>query len=154
MIRSSDQINESPVKEERIKRFHFIYKTNSIEIKRYDNTKITLDSKTVWGVQDKDGTLFRNFNRELFRIEEKGKIIIYSHGSRGFRSRVVKRYYFSKDFNSPLFYLDMFNFVEQFNDNTCIMRKLKQKFREPYDYTAWDNKKRSFRITQLVNECE
>ena len=117
LIRNAEQINSGAGHEEKIKGIRRLYKTNSLRIRNYDNSILMLKDTMIWGYQFKDCTLYRNFSHDFYEVEQIGSVIIYSLESKGYRGRLIKSYYKSKDFNAPLIHLDKTDIEEQFKQN-------------------------------------
>jgi len=154
LLRNPGEIKIKPENAERIKSIGFSYKTTDIIVETYDNRRVVLATKQVWGYQEKDCAIYRNFNARFFKIEQAGEMIIYSVQAKGFKSQVITTYYFSKSVNTAVFLLNKENLFEQFKTNACFLEKLKQRFKSPFDYVYWNKKGRSFEIIDMLHVCK
>jgi len=136
----------------KIKNFKRDSKRGDFSIKLDNNEQTVLENQKVWGYQDRNCFIYRNFNNDFLRMEENGSLIIYSTSSIGFRGE-LKIYYFSKTLQGPVFKLDRNNIAEQFKDNACFLSNVIKRLGCPGDYADWDAKKSSFAIVEIMNEC-
>jgi len=138
----------------KFKNFKRSFKTGSFTIKLENNQRMILENQKVWGYEGLNCTIYRNFDNDFLQIEENGNLIIYSGKTKGFRGRLLTVYYFSKTLSDPVFRLDKNNIGEQFKDNACFLSKVVKRLSWPNNYAAGDNKKSSFKITEIMNECK
>ena len=154
LFKSAEQIGEKSENAERIKYVGYSSSGQEIIAYTYDNKKIELLSRLVWGYQDKDCTIYRNSGSHFFKVEQAGEMIIYSLQSRGFRSRLTTFYYFSKSFDAPVFLLDGENLAGQYKDNACFVDKIKKKFNSPFSHNYASMHKKSFDVIELLRSCK
>ncbi|MBS1598390.1 MAG: hypothetical protein JST75_09190 [Bacteroidetes bacterium] len=138
----------------KFKNFKRSLRTSSFNIKLENNERMILESKKVWGYEGSDCTIYRNFETDFLRIEENGSLIVYSRKIKGFKGRLITVYYFSKTLRGPVFSLDKDNIAEQFKDDACFLSKVIKRLSWTNNYSAWDSKKSTFVITEIMNECK
>ena len=129
LLRSPEDINAEFGHGLPIKNIRRSYKTDSILIKTPDKKKLWLANSSVWGYQDDHCTIYRNAFHDFLKTEEiSDSIIIYSQTYNGFRGRLIKRYYFSKSFDTPAYKLDRVNIHDQFKSSPGLIDKLEKRF--------------------------
>jgi hypothetical protein len=121
----------------------------------YATEKEVAAIKNIWGYQLKNGEVYRKYLDDFVKLEVRtGHINIYSKNGKGFRGRTITTYFFSKGLFSAVYSLNKENIDNQYKHDVCFLQRVKRELKWPYDYSYWDNKTNSFKIVNILKECE
>jgi hypothetical protein len=135
----------------KIKDIRYAFWSDSIMVRQVDGAKRYYAQNEVWGYEDKDCYVYRNFDHRFFKVEEDSGLILYSTKDYGYKIYFT-HYYFSKAPEAPIYTLNWKNIKKQFKDNPCFLEKLEGlKWYE--DYADWDKNNAAYKFVRLYNEC-
>jgi hypothetical protein len=129
LLRSPEEINSKTRQGLPIKNIRRSYRADSIFVRTEDKKGLWLAGSSVWGYEDSHCTVYRNAFHDFLQTEAVGdSIITYSQTYTGFRGKRIKRYYFSRRFDTPVYKLDKASIHEQFKRSPDLIERLEKKF--------------------------
>jgi hypothetical protein len=108
----------------------------------------------IYGYTDKEGNQYRFFNNQQYKIiNPTENVLLYSKqilaGPKGNTPTLI--YFFSKDADSPIIELTLFNVKNIFRDNPQLIEKFDLHFKNDIDLIQYDAYNKSYRINHLIN---
>lgn len=129
LLRSPEEISSKTRQGIPIKNIRRSNRTDSIFIRTSDKKGEWLAGSSVWGYEDSRCIIYRNAFHDFLETEAiSDSIITYSQTYHGFRGKLIKRYYFSRRFDTPAYKLDKANIHEQFKKSPDLIEKLEKRF--------------------------
>jgi len=129
LLRSPEEISSKTRQGLSIRNIRRSNRTDSIFIRTSEKRGEWLAGSSVWGYEDNDCTIYRNAFHDFLKAEViSDSIITYSQTYSGFRGKLIKRYYFSRRFDTPTYKLDKANIHEQFKRSPDLIEKLEKRF--------------------------
>lgn len=133
--------------------YHNIW-SDSLVVKTVNKGKLVFADDKVWGFQESDCTIYRNYNQDFYKVRQIGSLVIYSITRVAGKGLMATTYYFSKSLDAPIFVLKLKNIKEQFKDNSCFLDKVQKDFKWYQDYSNLDKETKSYRIVKSYDECK
>lgn len=135
---------------------HEVFKKDLIEIICNDST-YTYKKDSVYGYRSNDGIDYRIVERKYYPILNSGEtILIYkwqeNTGMKG--QEPTFRYYFSKDYASNLYVLNLRNLETVFASNKSYLKILEVHFGDNSDLLEYDTIHKMYKINRLLKLSE
>lgn len=102
---SSNEINSKSTDSIFIKNIYYEIWWDSLVVKTINKEKLVFPDSKVWGYQESDCIIYRNYDQEFYKVRQIGSLIMYSQTHTGFRGMGNITYYFSKTLDSPIYVL-------------------------------------------------
>jgi len=129
LVRNPEEISSKTRQGLPIKNIRRSNRTDSIFVRTGDKKGLWLAGTSVWGYEDSHCTIYRNAFHDFLRTEAIGdSIITYSQAYSGFRGKLLKRYFFSRRFDTPVYKLDKASIHEQFRRSPELIERLEKRF--------------------------
>lgn len=137
-------------------RTHDLFKKDIIQIVCKEG-KFTYKKDSVYGYRSMDGTDYRIVNGKYYTIlNPEETILIYKRQeSPGIKAQApTYKYYFSKDFNSPLYILNLNNLFEVFVSYKKFLKILEMYFGDHSSLIEYDSVHGMYKINRLLKISE
>ena len=151
VIYSSLELNTVNYEDMKVKIVRRAFWSDSIVVKT-DKKKIILPSEKVWGMQDDDCTIYRNYDSEFYKLEKADSMVIYTQTHSGYKGVRITNY-FSRNLNSPIYNLSWKQIKREYSDNPCFLSEIDKDIKWYQDYDVMDKKTDMFKIIEIYKGC-
>ena len=132
---------------------HKHFHTNEIKVVCGDSI-FNIAKSDIYGYTDKEGNQYRFFKNQQFKIiNPTENVLLYSKqilaGPKGNIPTLI--YFFSRDADSPIIELTLFNVKNTFRDNPQLIEKFDLHFKNDLDLIQYDAYYKAYKINQLIN---
>ena len=148
LIYKSSDINKPSKDDLDIKRVRHAIFSDSVIVTLKNKKKLILSQDKIWGYQNDEGTLFRCYDGEFFKLRQQDTLFIYSQAC-----GKSTDYYFSKGVDGKILGINWKNLKKQFADNTCFLNKIDNELKWYQDYSSYNSKTKSYRIIEFFKTC-
>lgn len=135
---------------------HEVFKKDLIEIKCNDSI-YTYKKDSVYGYRSKDGMDYRIVNGKFYTILNSGEAILIYKRQEGIFAKgqaPIFRYYFSKDYSTDLYALNLKNLETVFEDNKAYLKLLELRYGDNSNLLEYDNLHKMYKINRLLKLSE
>ncbi|MBS1646921.1 MAG: hypothetical protein JST67_06235 [Bacteroidetes bacterium] len=124
----------------------------SIKVKLKNKTKITFKADTIWGYQNEEGRIYRQWWGGFMKVCQCDSLCIYMDTPKK-KSTIHDAYYLSKGVDGAIFPLSWRYLKKEFEDNDCFLQGMKKKTKWNCYYLEFDKKNNSYKIIEIFNDC-
>ena len=156
---ADDYKNNSPIEGKKIgwgMRFTWKGTEEVLRLKTTDNT-LKYKAGTAFAYIDTDCKTYRYYNEDAFiEVISKNNFCLYTHSALTPNPKApvnYTRYYFSKDFFSPIFELTKKNLLTQYADNNSFCESIKKQ-KNDEDLIKTDKTNNEYFIITLYNQSK
>src|SRR6201987_780712 len=152
VLYSSSDLNTANYENMMVKNVRHAFWSDSIVVKT-DKQKITLAPEKVWGMQDDDCTIYRNYEGEFYKMRAADSMVIYSQTHGGYKGAYVTHYYFIRNLDSPILNLSWKQIKKEYEDKPCFLAAVDKEIKWYQEYDVMDKKTGVFKIMEIYKNC-
>ncbi|MFC0182017.1 hypothetical protein SAMN04515674_10150 [Pseudarcicella hirudinis] len=152
LIRKSDDLlNISSRPEEAVRRVNWRPGKGIFSVSFNNGRQKSFGIKELWGYQRRDGSIFRFFQGDFYKIEQIDQMLLYSlENTIGGAS--IEDLYFSRNAEAGILFLSRPNLRMEYHDNPCFLEKIDQ-LSVLKSVGALEKDKRNYRLITMLSEC-
>lgn len=131
--------------------------SDSLVIRYGNGLKKIYSSDSIWGYKAVNDGLYRYYKGKFYQVKKTGFIIVYTQHHNYHHLNYRKShtcYYFSKTYLSNLYLLNSSNLSNQFSDNLCFVKFIKEDLEWYKDYASYEKVNGNCKIFEYYNYCK
>ena len=131
-----------------IKRVRRALNSDSVFVRLKNSKKMLLPTDKIWGFQDDDSIVYRNFEGAFYRVLQIDTLVMYSR-----KSGKYNHYYFSQSCDGKLMSINSENIKNVFAANECFINKMENGLKWYQDYSSYNDQTKTYRIIEFYKSC-